>query len=114
MTKYRTAVNFSGGAASYVAAKLILDELGHDGVALVFADTLIEDEDLYRFLGDAERRLNHPVIRISEGRDPWSVFFAERMMGNSRWCGGPVYFTWLVTWIGKNRNMAGYGNPTIL
>ena len=84
MTKYRTAVNFSGGAASYVAAKLILDELGHDGVALVFADTLIEDEDLYRFLGDAERRLNHPVIRISEGRDPWSVFFAERMMGNSR------------------------------
>jgi hypothetical protein len=81
---YQTSVQFSGGAASYVAAKLILDECGHDDVALIFADTLIEDEDLYRFLTDAEQRLNHPIIRISEGRDPWQVFFAERMMGNSR------------------------------
>ncbi|HYM31850.1 MAG TPA: DNA methyltransferase, partial [Candidatus Cybelea sp.] len=81
---YRVSVQFSGGAASYVAAKLILEEFGHDGVALVFADTLIEDEDLYRFLGDAEKRLQHPIIRISEGRDPWMVFFDERMMGNSR------------------------------
>jgi hypothetical protein len=81
---YLTSVQFSGGAASYVAAKLILEEFGHDGVALIFADTLIEDEDLYRFLSDAEQRLQHPVIRISEGRDPWEVFFAERMMGNSR------------------------------
>lgn len=84
MSAYHTSVQFSGGAASYVAAKLILDELGHDGVSLVFADTLIEDEDLYRFLDDAERRLNHSVIRISEGRDPWQVFFDERFMGNSR------------------------------
>ncbi|BAL77057.1 MT-A70 family methyltransferase [Bradyrhizobium cosmicum] len=82
--RYQVSVQFSGGAASYVAAKLILEECGHDGVALVFADTLIEDEDLYRFLSDAEQRLDHPIIRISEGRDPWQVFFAERMMGNSR------------------------------
>lgn len=81
---YQISVQFSGGAASYVAAKLILDECGHDGVALIFADTLIEDEDLYRFLSEAEQRLNHAVIRISEGRDPWEVFFAERMMGSSR------------------------------
>jgi hypothetical protein len=81
---YRISVQFSGGAASYVAAKLILEEFGHDGVALIFADTLIEDEDLYRFLKDAEDRLQHPIIKIFEGRDPWSVFFDERMMGNSR------------------------------
>ena len=81
---FSVAVQISGGAASYVAAKFILDECAHDGVALVFADTLIEDEDLYRFLIDAEQRLNHPIIRIAEGRDPWTVFFDERMMGNSR------------------------------
>lgn len=81
---YQISVQFSGGAASYVAAKLILDECGHDGVALIFADTLIEDEDLYRFLSEAEQRLNHPVIRLAEGRDPWRVFYDERMMGNSR------------------------------
>lgn len=84
MKPYHVSVQFSGGAASYVAAKLILDEYGHDGVALIFADTLMEDWDLYRFLDDAERRLNHPVICIAEGRDPWQVFFDERMMGNSR------------------------------
>lgn len=77
-------VQMSGGAASYVAAKLILEECGHDGVALVFADTLIEDEDLYRFLKDAEQYLQHPVIRIAEGRDPWQVFFDVKMMGNTR------------------------------
>ena len=84
LTPYSVSVRFSGGAASYVAAKLTLEEFGHDGVALVFADTLIEDEDLYRFLADAERRLNHPVIRIAEGRTPWQVFRDERMMGSAR------------------------------
>lgn len=81
---FEVAVQFSGGAASYVAAKLALEEFGHDRTALIFADTLIEDDDLYRFIGDSERRLNHKVLRISEGRDPWQVFFDERMMGNSR------------------------------
>lgn len=81
---YSVAVRMSGGAASYVAAKLTLEEFGHEGTALVFADTKEEDEDLYRFLSDAEQRLNHPVIRIAEGRDVWQVFFDERMMGNSR------------------------------
>jgi hypothetical protein len=81
---YLVSVQMSGGAASYIAAKLTLEEYGHDGVALIFADTKIEDGDLYRFLADAESRLNHPVIRIAEGRDPWTVFFDRRMMGNSR------------------------------
>jgi hypothetical protein len=84
MDAYTIVVQLSGGAASYVAAKLALEEFGHDGTALVFADTKEEDEDLYRFLGDVERHLNHPVIRIAEGRDIWQVFFDERMMGNSR------------------------------
>ncbi len=82
--KYTTSIQFSGGAASYVATKLTLEELGHDGVALIFADTLIEDEDLYRFLNDAEQKLQHPIIKITEGRDPWQVFFDEKMMGNPR------------------------------
>ena len=80
----KAAVQFSGGAASYVAAKLTLDEFGHDDTALVFADTKIEDGDLYRFLADVEKRLNHPVTWIADGRDPWQVFNDERMMGNTR------------------------------
>ena len=83
-TRYSISVRLSGGAASYVAARLILEEHGHEGVALVFADTKIEDEDLYRFLDDIEMSLDHPIIRIAEGRSPWEVFNDERMMGNSR------------------------------
>lgn len=82
--KYHTAVQVSGGGASYVAAKLTLEALGHEGVAFVFADTLIEDEDLYRFLNDVEEKLAHPIIRIAEGRDPWQVFFDKRFLGNSQ------------------------------
>lgn len=76
-------VQISGGAASYVAAKLCLEEFNADDVCLLFADVHMEDEDLYRFLSDCERRLNHPVTRISDGRTPWDVFFDEGMMGNS-------------------------------
>ena len=44
-------VMFSGGVASWMAARRIVDE-GGDPV-LLFTDTLIEDPDLYRFLDDA-------------------------------------------------------------
>lgn len=81
---YGAAAQVSGGAASYVSAKYALEEFGHERIALVFADTKIEDEDLYRFLSDIEGRLNHPIIRISEGRNPWQVFDDEGMMGNSQ------------------------------
>lgn len=81
---YKAAVQVSGGAASYVEAKLTLEEFGHDEVAFVFADTLIEDEDLYRFLGDMEKRLNHPVIRIADGRTPWQVFHQVGLIGNTQ------------------------------
>lgn len=81
---YRVAVQVSGGEASYAAAKLTLEEFGHDETAFVFADTKTEDEDLYRFLGDMEKRLNHPIIRVAEGRDIWQVFDDEGMIGNTR------------------------------
>ncbi len=42
-------VMFSGGAGSWAAAKRIAAR----PLTLLFADTLIEDGDLYRFLDDA-------------------------------------------------------------
>lgn len=77
-------IQLSGGAASYAAARLIIDEHGPANVTLLFADTKAEDPDLYRFLIDVERRLNIPVTRIAEGRTPWEVFFDESMIGNTR------------------------------
>lgn len=43
-------VNVSGGLTSYEARRRTIATHGPDRVTSVFADTLIEDEDLYRFL----------------------------------------------------------------
>lgn len=84
MSSIEACVQVSGGAASYVACKLALEQFDPERVALVFADTRDEDEDLYRFLFDIERRLNQSITRISDGRTLWDVFDDEGMIGNSR------------------------------
>lgn len=47
----------SGGLVSYGAARRVVERHGRDGLAFVFADTLIEDEDLYRFLIESSAAL---------------------------------------------------------
>lgn len=80
----RFAIQYSGGAGSYEAARRIIEREGRDGVVLLFADTLIEDPDLYRFLDETSALLGVPVTRIADGRTPWQVFRDERFIGNSR------------------------------
>ena len=80
---HQYVVLFSGGAASWAAARRIVDS-GAAHVTLLFTDTMTEDEDLYRFLDDAARDLGLPVTRLSDGRDIWQVFRDERLLGNTR------------------------------
>lgn len=77
-------INFSGGICSFWAAHRVIAKHGPENVTLLFADTLMEDWDLYRFLEDAGAKLGVPVTRCAEGRSVWEVFDAESMMGNSR------------------------------
>lgn len=46
-------VFFSGGIGSWATAKKIIDRYGTNKTYLLFTDTLIEDEDLYRFMIEA-------------------------------------------------------------
>lgn len=77
-------VMFSGGAGSWAAAKRVVAKHGAANTVLLFADTLIEDEDLYRFLYDAAANVGAPRIRIADGRTPWQVFEDVRYIGNTR------------------------------
>lgn len=77
-------MSFSGGMCSYFAARRLVDRHGRKAVTLLFADTLIEHDDLYRFMGDASEDLGVPITRIADGRTPWDIFFENRMMGNTR------------------------------
>lgn len=76
-------VHFSGGVSSYAAARRVIDKYGTDDVILLFCDTLIEDEDLYRFNRDSESALGIELTVIKDGRDPFQLFKDLRYLGNS-------------------------------
>lgn len=80
----KRVVMFSGGVGSWAAAKRVVERHGKDDVVLLFADTLIEDEDLYRSLNDYSANLGLPITRIQDGRTPWQVFNDVKFLGNSR------------------------------
>jgi ribosomal protein L44E len=75
-------ISFSGGMGSAVSA-LVAHEQGLD-FNLIFADTLIEDEDLYRFNQDISEAVGKEIITLTDGRTPWDVYIDKRWIGNSR------------------------------
>ena len=75
-------VNVSGGAASACCLLRVVERYGAQDVRAVFADTLIEDPSLYRFLDDLENVAGVKIDRISDGRSAWDVFQAESMFTN--------------------------------
>ena len=77
-------VMFSGGVGSCMTAKRVAEAHGSDDTILLFADTMMEDEDLYRFLEAASDKLGVSLERIADGRTPWQVFNDQKFMGNSR------------------------------
>lgn len=77
-------VMFSGGVGSWAAGKRVAEAHGTDDLLLCFADTLIEDEDLYRFLAEAAQNVGGQFVRLADGRTPWQVFEDVRFIGNSR------------------------------
>lgn len=77
-------VFYSGGLGSWATAKRVIEKHGKENTILLFTDTLIEDEDLYRFLDDTEKELGIEITRIADGRTPWEVFKDVRYLGNSR------------------------------
>ena len=76
-------VSISGGSASAVAADRVISRYGKEAVTLWFADTLWEDEDLYRFLEDLESRWEMKIERYTDGRTPLQVAEQKKIIPNS-------------------------------
>ena len=76
-------VSLSGGSASAVAAERVINRYGLENTILWFADTLWEDEDLYRFLKDLEVRGEKKIIRHTDGRNPLQVAEDRKLIPNS-------------------------------
>ncbi|QWY83197.1 putative PAPS reductase protein [Rhizobium phage RHph_X2_24] len=75
-------ISTSGGLGSAISC-LLAYENGLD-FEMIFADTLIEDEDLYRFIWEIALKINKPLIYLRDGRTPWQVFIDRKFIGNSR------------------------------
>lgn len=80
----RRVVMWSGGITSWAVARQVVADHGAASTVLLFADTLIEDDDLYAWNAAASARLGVPLTVVADGRTPWQVFEDKRWLGNTR------------------------------
>jgi hypothetical protein len=80
----RHLVMFSGGVGSWAAAKRVAAKYGTENMVLLFADTMMEDEDLYRFLDEAVANVGAELVRIADGRNVWELFLDRHTIGNGK------------------------------
>jgi hypothetical protein len=80
----RHVVMFSGGIGSWATAARIAAEHGTDDLTLLFADTLVEDADTYRFLRESAAQVGGTLVEVADGRTPFEVFHDDHFLGNSR------------------------------
>ena len=85
-------VQFSLGAGSAVAAKLVIDEYGHDNTVLMWHDTKAEHPDSARFAQQVSDYLNHPITEVSDGRDLWQLIDDHHCLPSDRipFCSGDL------------------------
>lgn len=79
----RIVSQFSCGAASAVATKLILGQYSRDRVSILNAYLVEEHEDNQRFMEDCERWFDHPIIRLRDekyGASAVEVWTRERFL----------------------------------
>lgn len=75
-------ISFSGGLGSAISAFIAHEnDLDYN---LIFADTLIEDEDLYRFILEVSKAVGKDIVWLQDGRTPWDVYEDNRYIGNTR------------------------------
>lgn len=77
-------VMWSGGITSWAAARQVVARHGAASTVLLFADTRVEDPDLYRWNTDAVAQLGAQLVTVADGRTPWEVFDDKRWLGNTR------------------------------
>lgn len=74
----------SSGIGSWATAKRVAEQYGTDRLIHLFADTKIEDADNYRFLHEAAANVGGHLIKIQDGRSPFTLWRHERAIANNR------------------------------
>lgn len=76
--------SLSGGSASAVATDRAIQRYGREAVHIWIADTLYEDDDLWRFVSDCMIRWGGELYRHSEGKTPLQVSEDRKMIFNQK------------------------------
>lgn len=86
--------SLSGGVASAVSTDRAIQRYGRKNVTLWFADTLWEDEDLYRFLDDCLKKWGGELSIYKDGRTPLQLADDKHIIPNNRVspCSGELKF----------------------
>jgi len=62
--------SYSDGIGNYFTAKRVLKLYGNKDIILLYTHTLIEDDDLYRFIDEMSVRFGYEIVKIADGRTP--------------------------------------------
>lgn len=84
MTTPRHVVQFSTGIGSAEVARRVVAEYGIANVTLLTADTLVEDDDNWRFAREVVTLLGVPWTVLAEGRTPMQAGRDVRVVPNNR------------------------------
>ena len=84
ITEIKAVVMFSGGKGSFLSAKRAAERFGSDKIVLLFADTLVEDLDVYNFIKTGAEHIGSLLVTVTDGRTPFQVFQDSGWLGNSR------------------------------
>lgn len=81
-------VSFSTGLSSALTVERVAKTYNKNNIQVIFMDTLIEDDDNYRFMKDCRKRWKSlygaDIITLTEGRTPYEVFVDEHVIPNNR------------------------------
>lgn len=77
-------VQFSTGSGSAEVAWRIVEQHGAADVVLLAADTLVEDDDNWRFGNEVAAALGLTITRLADGRTPMEVGRDQRVVPNNR------------------------------
>jgi len=75
-------VFYSGGIGSYFTAKRVIEKYGKEDVILLFTDTKIEDDDLYRFIQETSNKLDVELIVKEDTCNLGKIFNFDRVTLN--------------------------------
>jgi hypothetical protein len=77
-------VQFSTGAGSAECAYRVVAEHGTENVVLLTADTMVEDDDNWRFAREVVAQLGCEWVVLRDGRTPMEVGRSQRIVPNDR------------------------------